>query len=210
MKSIYDIELNSCDGDAGFLQQYKGKVTLLVNTTTHCGNAPQFKPLEDLKAKYADKGFDIIAIPTNDYCGPTITYGKWADGITCGADSRDFAIEEYGVSYKFSEMVSSNPGPGSPNSEDKTFGDPHELYKEIQSQMIDLNKNNLDSKNTGIFMFGNFEKYLIDRDGYVVQHFVNGTLIDFTSENGSKNAVVSAGTFEEEWDNISKAIEEIL
>lgn len=210
MKSIYDIEMNSCDGEPGFLQQFKGKVTLLINTTTECGNAPQFKPLQEIKEKYADRGFDIIAIPTNDYCGPNITYGKWADGITCGADSRDYAVEEYGVNYKFSEMVSSNPGPGSPNAEEKTFGEPHELYKEIQSQMIKLNENDPSLMNTGVLMFGNFEKYLIDRDGHVVRHFVNGSLINFSVENGTKDTPVPASSYDEEYAKITACIESIL
>ena len=210
MKSIYDIKLNSCDGEADFLGQYKGKVTLVVNTTTDCGNAPQFAPLQKLRDKYFDQGFDIVAIPTNDYCGPTITYGKWADGIKAGSDSRDFATEEYNVSYKFSEMVSSNPGPGSPNAEEKTFGEPHELYKEIQSQMQLINSNNPEQGGTGTYMFGNFEKYLVNRDGYVVKHFVNGTLINYSAENGANGSPVQAGTDEEEFNNISRAIEELL
>jgi len=46
MKSIYDIELDSADGESGFLNQFKGKATLLVNTTVGCGNANQMEVLQ--------------------------------------------------------------------------------------------------------------------------------------------------------------------
>jgi len=90
LKSIYDIDLNSAEGNADFLKQYKGKVTMVVNTTVGCGNANQMEVLQMLQDKYQSQGFEIIAIPTNDYCGPGITKGKLSEGITCGADSQAF------------------------------------------------------------------------------------------------------------------------
>lgn len=183
MKSIYDIELNSWDGKPNFLQQYKGKVTLITNTTVGCGNANQLEPLQRIQELYQDQDFAIVAIPTNDYCGTGVTYGEWKDGITCGADSRNYGVKEYGVTFKYAEMVNSNPGANVINGEDKVFGEPHELYMELSRQAHEINKINatlerpqykspyLNLANTGVEMFGNFEKYLVDRDGLLIRHF---------------------------------------
>jgi glutathione peroxidase-family protein len=183
MKSIYDIPLNSWDGTPNFLEQYKGKVTLIINTTVGCGNANQLEPLQRIQETYAGDDFAIVAIPTNDYCGTGVTYGEWVNGITCGADSRNYGVKEYGVTFNYAEMVSSNPGKGTVNSEDKVYGEPHELYKELSRQTQKVNEINrgkerptyispyLNLAETGVEMFGNFEKYLVDRDGLVIRHF---------------------------------------
>lgn len=141
-KSIYDIKLNSADGDPDFLKQFKNKVTLVVNTTVGCGNANQLEILQRLQDIYGGDDFQVVAIPTNDYCGAGITKGKWAQGITCGADSKKYGEETYNTTFQYSEMVSSIPnskvseqlnvepghnGLGQPN------GEPHDLYKTIQA-----------------------------------------------------------------------------
>ena len=61
LKSLYDIELSSATGEPNFLQQFKGKVTLFVNTTVGCGNANQMEVLEWLHKKYKDQGFSVVA-----------------------------------------------------------------------------------------------------------------------------------------------------
>ena len=65
--------------------------------------------MSDLQEKYQDQGFEIVAVPTNDYCGPGVTKGRWSQGITCGADSKAYGQEVYNTTFQFSEMVSSNP-----------------------------------------------------------------------------------------------------
>ncbi len=100
LKSIYDIELKSAIGEPGFLQQFKGKAAIVVNTTVGCGNANQMEVLQWLQEKYGGDQFQIIAIPTNDYCGPGVTYGKWSEGITCGLDSQNYGQDVYGTTFK--------------------------------------------------------------------------------------------------------------
>lgn len=170
-KSIYDINVKSWDGQEDFLAQFKGKVSLLINTTADCGNAPQFAIIEKLYQEYKDRGFEVIAVPTNQYCGPKVTYGKWEVGISSAEDSKNFAEEEYGTTYPFSELLVSKPGPGAPKG--LAEGEvPHELFEELVGQTQD----NL--------MFGNFEKFLINRDGLVVKRYPNGSLLDYAIENG--------------------------
>jgi len=219
MKSIYTIPLNSAEGEENHLAQYSGKVTLVVNTTVGCGNANQMEVLQWLQDKYNNDDFEIMAIPTNDYCGPGVTKGKWSQGITCGLDSKAYGEEVYGTTFKFSEMVASNPntdmnetlGNGLPegvNGLGQTIQTPHELYKEIADQIISLANIQHTIKdeipkggflspwlNKGFYygsqMGGNYEKYLVDRDGYVVKHFTCTTL-NYDIEKTLKETLIKA------------------
>lgn len=233
MKSVYDIELNSWDGIPNFLQQYKGKVTLITNTTVGCGNANQLEPLQRIQEIYQDKDFAVVAIPTNDYCGTGVTYGEWKDGITCGADSRNYGVKEYGVTFQYAEMVSSMPGANVINGEDKVFGEPHELYKELSRQAHEINQLTandvwpeykspyLGLRGTGVQMFGNFEKYLVDRDGFLVKHFTcsilncgsEKTLTAERAQSGQsigRNPELTDEIVEEEWNVVCQAIEDVI
>lgn len=214
MKSIYDIQLNSAEGTPNHLEQYKGKVTLVVNTTVGCGNANQLEVLQWLQEKYGNEDFEIIAIPTNDYCGPGVTKGKWSEGITCGLDSKNYGEDVYGTTFKYSEMITSNPHEKFyemyPHFHaDRIKQPPHELYAEISSQMKSLYemKESLEDSNTegkfmsqwlnlgfynGVYMGGNYEKYLIDKDGYVIKHFEN-TVLNYDIEKTYKESLIAEG-----------------
>lgn len=247
MKPIYEIPLNSADEAPNFLDQFKGKVGLLVNTTVGCGNANQMEVLQWLQDKYGGDDFQVIAIPTNDYCGPGITHGRWSQGITCGLDSQNYGRDVYGTTFQFSEMVASNPNISvneiSPHNGDATvngLGQPrketHDLYKEVADQMITMadkekelgivNKKEyyshwLNMDTGGAEQGGNFEKYIIDKDGYIAKWF-QCTVLNYDSEKGVKEAAeregrvigVGAGrsqkVFEEEYAVVCNLIEELI
>jgi glutathione peroxidase-family protein len=247
MKSIYDISLSSAEGTPNFLDQFKGKVTMLVNTTVGCGNANQMEVLQWLQEKYQDQGFEIVAIPTNDYCGPGITHGKWSQGITCGLDSQEYGRDVYGTTFKFSEMVASNPNisvnelsPHNGNADVNGLGQPrqtpHELYQQVAEQMKSIstkekelgiiNKKEyysywLNMDTAGAEQGGNFEKYLIDKDGYISKWY-QCTVLNYDSEKGVKEAAKASGKnidvgpgrsmkiFEEEYSVICQHIEELI
>lgn len=191
--SIYDIKLGSWDdSEKSLLEEYKGKVTLIINVTGDCGNAPQFGIIEEIYNEYKDQGFEVLAVPTNEYCGNGVTYGEFSEGLRDAEHARLYAVENYDVSYKFSELVNSKPGEGwykqLPEGEV-----PHELFAQL-------------SKISGTDMFGNFEKYLIDRDGVLVGRYANGTLLDYAKDGGAEGI----GTAEEERARLCADIEKAL
>ena len=67
MPSIQDIPLNDINDKPTSLKAYTGKVVLLVNVASKCGNTPQYKGLEAMYEKYKDKGFVIVGVPCNDF-----------------------------------------------------------------------------------------------------------------------------------------------
>ncbi|MCC8150664.1 MAG: redoxin domain-containing protein, partial [Lachnospiraceae bacterium] len=67
--SIYDYNVKDGNGKDVAVSDYKGKVLLIVNTATGCGFTPQYEGLQDLYEKYADKGFEILDFPCNQFAG---------------------------------------------------------------------------------------------------------------------------------------------
>jgi glutathione peroxidase len=67
VESIYPITLRNKKGEEVPLSKYEGKVIMIVNIAVHCGFAVQLKKLEKLYQKYKEKGFVVIAVPTNDF-----------------------------------------------------------------------------------------------------------------------------------------------
>ena len=65
--NLFDFKVKDINGKDVNLAQYKGKVTLIVNTASACGFTPQMKDLQDLQSKYGPKGFTVLAFPSNDF-----------------------------------------------------------------------------------------------------------------------------------------------
>lgn len=242
MKSIYEIPLNSAEETPNFLDQFKGKVTMIVNTTVGCGNANQLEVLQWLQDKYGGEDFQIVAIPTNDYCGPGVTKGKWSEGITCGLDSKNYSQDAYNVTFQFSEMVGSLPNPLvsqelGKNGLGKDNLPTHPMYEEIKEQMLFISKKNQEAGigssqdyyswwlnlgfDKGASMGGNFEKYLVDKNGYVIKHY-QCTVLNYDIEKSLKETLTEAGhpavigmgrskkIFQEEYDLVCKDIESAI
>jgi glutathione peroxidase len=67
--SIYDFNVAQIDGKETSLQEYKGKVVLIVNVASQCGLTPQYSGLEELYEKYKAKGLVILGFPCNQFGG---------------------------------------------------------------------------------------------------------------------------------------------
>lgn len=220
---IWESGLESATGEKDFLKKYKGKVLLFTNTTVGCGNANQLEVLQWLQDKYQDLGFSVIGVPTNDFCGAGITKSnhkpeKFAKGITCGLDSKDYSEEVYNTTFEYSEMTHSNPNDlvsatvGSPaghNGIGEPYGEPHTFWKTIAGQaehIFNYNERALIPHKSddyyswwlnlgfdmGVKMSGNYEKYLFDRDGYFLKNF-NCQVLTYDHEKMVKDQAASVG-----------------
>src|SRR5580704_10241069 len=88
--SIQGIPLDDINGKPTSLKDYSGKVVLLVNVASFCGNTPQYKGLEAMYEKYKDQGFVVIGVPCNDFLSQE---PGSADEI------KKFCTEKYSVTF---------------------------------------------------------------------------------------------------------------
>ncbi|WP_455379096.1 glutathione peroxidase [Petrachloros mirabilis] len=95
--SLYDFTLDDIEGKPVSLSQYKGKVLLLVNTASFCGNTPQYSDLETMYEKYRDRGLEILAFPANNF-------GQQEPGTN--AEIKGFCLTKYSVSFPLFSKIS--------------------------------------------------------------------------------------------------------
>jgi len=167
-ESVYDIPVGSIDGSVSrMLEKRKDNVTMMVNVTGGCGNSMQYPMLQVLEYDYADYGFKIICIPTNDYC--EYGYGDFKDNSTSTAqEAHDYAYYNYRVRMDFTELLISRH-----NREDEDSKTPHRLYARLGIDEGPIR--------------GNFEKWIVSRDGKRRARFTNGSLLPANFESGNDN-----------------------
>lgn len=95
--SVYDFTLNDIDGKPVSLSQYKGKVVMLVNTASFCGNTPQYADLEKIYETYKDKGFEVLAFPANNF-------GQQEPGSN--EEIKGFCLTKYSVGFPLFSKIS--------------------------------------------------------------------------------------------------------
>jgi glutathione peroxidase len=95
--SLYDFTMDDIDGKPVNLSQYKGKVLLVVNTASFCGNTPQYADLETMYEQYQEKGFEILAFPANNF-------GQQEPGSN--AEIKGFCLTKYSVSFPLFSKIS--------------------------------------------------------------------------------------------------------
>jgi glutathione peroxidase len=142
MTSAYEFNANSLGGKPVSLTEYAGKPLLIVNTASKCGFTPQYAGLEELYEKYRDRGLVILGFPCNQF-------GAQEPGShdEIGA----FCQKNYGVSFPMFEKIDVN-GPGT-----------HPLYQWLKKSKPGF----LGSEK----IKWNFTKFLIDKQGQVVDRF---------------------------------------
>lgn len=95
--SLYDFTMDDIDGKPVNLGNYKGKVLLVVNTASLCGNTPQYTDLERVYEQYHDKGFEVLAFPANNF-------GQQEPGTN--AEIKGFCLTKYSVSFPLFSKIS--------------------------------------------------------------------------------------------------------
>lgn len=97
MSQFYTYTMKTIDGKEKSLAEYKGKVVMVVNTASFCGNTPQYKRLEEVYNKYKEKGFAIAGFPANNF-------GQQEPGSD--ADIKTFCEKNYGVTFDIFSKIS--------------------------------------------------------------------------------------------------------
>ena len=92
--SAYDITMTSIDGAPLPFAAYKGKVLLVVNTASFCGNTPQYEGLETLHETYAPKGLVLIGVPSGDFGGQE---------YKTNGEVKQFCTAKFGVKFPLTE-----------------------------------------------------------------------------------------------------------
>ena len=141
MENIYDFVVQKSNGEDYKLEEYKGKVMLIVNTASECGFTPQFEGLQALYEKYKDQGFVILGFPCNQFGGQE---------PGSGAEANQNCKINYVVTFPLREKL------------DVNGENLHPLFR----YLTDAAKGMLSEK-----IKWNFTKFLVDRDGNVVSRF---------------------------------------
>jgi glutathione peroxidase len=144
--SIFDTQIDALTGGPADLAQYRGKTVLLVNVASRCGLTPQYAALERLQERYADRGFTVIGVPSNQFKGQE---PGSADEIA------EFCSMTYGVTFPMTEKTDVN-------GETR-----HSLYTDLV-EVEDADGYSGDIR-------WNFEKFIIAPDGTVTARFAPQT-----------------------------------
>jgi glutathione peroxidase len=140
--SVYDFTLPALNGTPTPLAGFKGKVVLVVNVASQCGYTPQYEGLQALYAKYKGQGFVIAGFPANNFGGQ-----EPGTNEEIGA----FCKSKYGVTFPMFSKISVKGSDKAP------------LYQFLTDKSA--------NPKTGGEIQWNFTKFLVDRDGKVIQRF---------------------------------------
>ncbi|MFV0424611.1 MAG: glutathione peroxidase [Bacilli bacterium] len=159
--NIYDFKVKDVNGEDFDLSAYKGKVLLIVNTATKCGLTPQYENLEKVYEKYKGQDFEILDFPCNQFK---------EQAPESDAEIASFCSLTYGTTFPRFKKIDVNGESADP------------LYKWLKEQ-APKDKGNLKTKafeatvkaiqpiNDPSDIVWNFGKFLIDKEGNVVERF---------------------------------------
>lgn len=144
MNNFYDLTYQTSGGEDLSLRNFEGKVLLIVNTATECGLTPQMHGLSQLYDRYQSKGLEILAFPSNDFAGQE---PRGNDEIA------SYCELEFRSRFPFASKVHVKKGP-----------DQHAVYQWLSNKKL--------NGKSPFAPFWNFQKYLISRDGCLLNYFL--------------------------------------
>lgn len=162
---LYDMKAMDIDGKEISMEEYKGKILLIVNTASKCGFTPQYKDLQKIYDKYEDKDFEILGFPCNQFMDQEPGNNN---------EIKTFCELNYGVTFPIFEKINVN---GSST---------HELFKFLKenssfegfdmsnptNKILDaMIKEKFPEFHIGNAIRWNFTKFLVDQEGNVVKRF---------------------------------------
>jgi len=84
------------DGEEVNLSDYQGRVLMIVNVASECGNTPQYEQLQEIYKKYNEQGFEILAFPCNDFGGQEPGTNE---------EIKTFCENNYSVSFRLFDKI---------------------------------------------------------------------------------------------------------
>lgn len=145
-KIDYSTPVQTLRGEQTTMRDYEGQVLLIVNTASKCGFTPQYKGLEALHQEYGDRGLAVLGFPCNQF-------GKQEPGDA--SEIGQFCEINYGVTFPMHSKIKVN-GAGA-----------HPLFEQLKEAQPGL------LGSTSIKW--NFTKFLVGRDGTVLQRYAPNT-----------------------------------
>ena len=139
--SIYDFKVLDAKGEEVPMTDYKGKVLLIVNTATGCGFTSQYEGLQKLYDKYKEKGLEILDFPCNQF-------GHQAPGTE--EEIQEFCTLKYKTTFPLFAKIDVNGKSADP------------LYNYLKKQKGGFLGNDIK---------WNFTKFLVTRDGAVIERY---------------------------------------
>ncbi|MDG2464646.1 MAG: glutathione peroxidase, partial [Crocinitomicaceae bacterium] len=141
MSSLYNFSYQTPNGEVHSFEEHKGKAVLIVNTATQCGLTPQFKGLQELHERYADKGLVVLGFPCNQFM---------RQEPLNDAEMEQACENNHGVTFQLTKKIEVNGKNADP------------LYKYLKKQKGGFIFSRIK---------WNFEKFLIDSNGSAVKRF---------------------------------------
>jgi glutathione peroxidase len=140
--SVYDFTVKDAKGEDVSLRKYEGKVLLIVNVASKCGYTPQYKELAEIREKYHDRGFEVLAFPCNQF--------GWQEPGT-EDEICEFAKTKYNANFPIFHKIDVNGGQAAPL---------FDFLKKEQTGILGTTS-----------VKWNFTKFLVDRNGKCVHRF---------------------------------------
>lgn len=163
--NIYDFKINSIDGKEISLENFKGKALLIVNIASKCGFTYQYEDLQKMYDKYKAEGFEILGLPCNQFAEQEPGNNN---------DVKQFCMLNYGVSFSLSEKIEVRGSNAHPLFNYLTQAAPFkgfDLSNPSAKLLFSMLKENLPDYLIGDSIKWNFTKFLIDKEGNVVNRF---------------------------------------
>ena len=164
MANVYDFTVKDRKGNETKLNDYAGKVLLIVNTATGCGFTPHYEPLEAMYRELKDQGFEILDFPCNQFANQAP-----------GSDDEihEFCTLKFGTEFPQFKKIDVNGETADPLyaflATEKPFeGFGKGLKNAALSKFADMNNKQYGDK---AYIKWNFTKFLVDREGKVIARF---------------------------------------
>ena len=141
MAAIYDFSAQSLSGEEVALKRFEGQVLLIVNTASACGFTPQYRGLQELHKRYADRGFAVLGFPCNQF-------GAQEPGDA--SQITQFCETQFAVTFPMFAKI------------DVNGSNAHPLYRYLTHEKFGL---------LGPSIKWNFTKFLVDRSGRVTGRY---------------------------------------